>query len=63
MSLKGKAAVITGSTCGIGQAIAAALAEQGCNVMLNGFGDPAEIEADRAGDGARSARVPTTAPT
>ncbi len=46
--LEGHAAVITGSTSGIGQALAAALAEQGVNVVLNGFGDPAKIEADRA---------------
>lgn len=45
--LEGQAAVITGSTSGIGQALAAALAEQGVNVVLNGFGDPAKIEADR----------------
>jgi len=45
--LKGKSAVITGSTSGIGLAIARALAAQGCNVMLNGFGDAQEIEAIR----------------
>ncbi|HEX5378226.1 MAG TPA: 3-hydroxybutyrate dehydrogenase [Phenylobacterium sp.] len=45
--LKGHVAVITGSTSGIGQAMAAALAEQGVNVVLNGFGDPAQIETDR----------------
>lgn len=45
--LKGHAAVITGSTSGIGQALATALAEQGVDVVLNGFGDPAKIEADR----------------
>jgi 3-hydroxybutyrate dehydrogenase len=45
--LKGQAAVVTGSTSGIGQALAAALAEQGVNVVLNGFGDPAQIEHDR----------------
>lgn len=49
MSLKGKAAIVTGSTSGIGKAIAEAFAAQGCNVMLNGFGDKAEIEAQRAG--------------
>ena len=47
MSLKGKTAVVTGSTSGIGQAIATAFAEQGCNVMLNGFGDKAVIEQQR----------------
>lgn len=45
--LQGHVAVITGSTSGIGQALARALAEQGVNVILNGFGDPAQIEADR----------------
>src|SRR5437588_8366900 len=47
--LKGKAAIVTGSTSGIGLGIATALAAQGCNVMLNGFGDPAAIERLRAG--------------
>jgi len=47
--LKGKSAVITGSTSGIGLGIARAFAAQGCNVMLNGFGDMAEIERLRAG--------------
>ncbi|MDP3748385.1 MAG: 3-hydroxybutyrate dehydrogenase [Phenylobacterium sp.] len=45
--LQGHVAVITGSTSGIGQALAGALAEQGVNVVLNGFGDPAQIEHDR----------------
>ncbi|MBS0222967.1 MAG: 3-hydroxybutyrate dehydrogenase [Proteobacteria bacterium] len=43
MSLKGKSAIVTGSTSGIGQAIAEAFAAEGCNVMLNGFGDQAAI--------------------
>jgi 3-hydroxybutyrate dehydrogenase len=47
MSLKGKSAVVTGSTSGIGQAIATAFAKEGCNVMLNGFGDAAAIEQQR----------------
>jgi len=47
--LKGKAAVITGSTSGIGLAIAHALAREGTNIMLNGSGDKAEIEEIRAG--------------
>jgi 3-hydroxybutyrate dehydrogenase len=47
--LNGKAAVVTGSTSGIGLAIARALAQSGANVALNGFGDPAEIEKLRAG--------------
>ncbi|MBS0548433.1 MAG: 3-hydroxybutyrate dehydrogenase [Proteobacteria bacterium] len=44
MSLKGKSAIVTGSTSGIGQAIAETLAGAGCNVMLNGFGDAGAIE-------------------
>lgn len=47
--LKGKSAVVTGSTSGIGLGIARALAKEGVNVMLNGFGDAAEIEKIRAG--------------
>lgn len=47
--LQGKAAVVTGSTSGIGYGIAAALAEQGANIMLNGFGDAQAVEALRAG--------------
>lgn len=48
-SLKGKGAVVTGSTSGIGLGMARALAEQGAHVMINGFGDAAAIEAERAG--------------
>ena len=47
--LAGRSAVVTGSTSGIGLGIARAYAEAGLNVMLNGFGDPAEIEHTRAG--------------
>jgi 3-hydroxybutyrate dehydrogenase len=43
--LRGKAAIITGSTSGIGLGIAQALASAGADVMLNGFGDAAEINA------------------
>ncbi|MEO8175144.1 MAG: 3-hydroxybutyrate dehydrogenase [Sphingomicrobium sp.] len=43
MILDGKIALVTGSTSGIGLAIARALAGEGAKVMLNGFGDPAEI--------------------
>jgi len=46
---KGKNAIITGSTSGIGLGIAEAMAGAGMNVMLNGFGDAAEIEATRSG--------------
>ncbi len=49
MQLKGKTAVVTGSTSGIGLGIAHALAAQGVCVMLNGFGDAVEIEAIRVG--------------
>jgi len=44
---KGKSAVITGSTSGIGLGLATALADSGVNIMLNGFGDAQEIEATR----------------
>jgi len=47
--LKGKSALVTGSTSGIGLGIAEGLAREGVNVMLNGFGDAAEIEKIRAG--------------
>jgi 3-hydroxybutyrate dehydrogenase len=46
--LKGKSVIVTGSTSGIGLGIARAFAAQGCNVMLNGFGDGAQIEKLRA---------------
>jgi 3-hydroxybutyrate dehydrogenase len=46
--LKGRNAVVTGSTSGIGLAIARAFAAKGMNVTINGFGDAAAIEAERA---------------
>jgi 3-hydroxybutyrate dehydrogenase len=46
--LKGKNAIVTGSTSGIGLGIARALARDGANVVLNGFGEPKDIEAERA---------------
>jgi 3-hydroxybutyrate dehydrogenase len=47
-SLSGKSAIVTGSTSGIGEGIARTLANAGANVMLNGFGDAAQIEKLRA---------------
>lgn len=47
MFLTGKTALVTGSTSGIGLGYAKALAAEGANVMINGFGDAAEIEKER----------------
>ncbi len=47
--LKGKSAVVTGSTSGIGLAYARAFAKEGANVTINGFGAAADIEKERAG--------------
>jgi len=46
--LKGKSAVVTGSTSGIGLAIARSFAKEGVNVLINGFGDPADIDKEVA---------------
>ncbi|MFZ5733220.1 MAG: 3-hydroxybutyrate dehydrogenase [Pseudomonadota bacterium] len=47
-NLKGKTAVVTGSTSGIGLAIARKMAGAGANVVINGFGAAADIEKERA---------------
>ena len=52
-SLKGKVAIVTGSTSGIGLAIAYAFAAEGCNVMLNGFGPAEAIAKEREGMAAK----------
>jgi len=49
INLTGKSAIVTGSTSGIGLAIAEGLAHAGAHVMLNGFGDHQEIEKLRSG--------------
>src|SRR6476619_5439263 len=46
MILEGKIALVTGSTSGIGLAIAKALAAEGARLMINGFGNPADIERE-----------------
>ena len=48
MFLKGKTAIVTGSTSGIGLAYAKALAAEGASVVINGFGDTDAIEKERA---------------
>ena len=46
--LKGQVSLVTGSTSGIGMAMARALAGQGSNIVINGLGDPVAIEKERA---------------
>ncbi len=48
MFLKGKSAIVTGSTSGIGLEYAKAFAAEGASVMINGFGDAGDIEKERA---------------
>ena len=46
--LKGKKAIVTGSTSGIGLAMATELAKAGADVVINGFGQPEDIERERS---------------
>jgi len=47
-NLRGKTAVVTGSTTGIGLAIAQSFAKAGVNIVINGFGNPDDIEKERS---------------
>jgi 3-hydroxybutyrate dehydrogenase len=53
-TLKDQVAIVTGSTSGIGMALAGALSERGVKLVLNGLGDPAKIEQERAAMEART---------
>ncbi|HET6196026.1 MAG TPA: oxidoreductase, partial [Acetobacteraceae bacterium] len=48
LSLAGRTALVTGSTGGLGLAIATALAQCGCNIVLNGLEPPETVEEQRA---------------
>jgi len=55
--LQGKNVIVTGSTSGIGHGVALALAAQGANIMLNGFGTPEDVEKAKAEVAAKGVKV------